>query len=199
MSDWVSSLERLSKNPLMLIIVIGSGLSYAYLQYVAPENAKQNKSSLDIQVDAEQRIAKAQAQLDAMMNQERVDIRDFMQQLINTYTVEAWVKYLDYSDQSFKIMVINRIYSDKYGTPFLPYGKSDVELYENIDLTPDQRADLLEYAVNDRKAIVAGVGRCAVFVEKAFPVKESSPVYLEFKKCMLRYGSQTYVFGVLNE
>lgn len=197
--NWVEHLVKISKHPFLLGVLFAGVLAAYYIQYVAPEIAKRESNSLEKQIEAETRIAKAQAELNALLSTERADIRDFMQQLVNTYDFEAWVKYLDYSDQSFKIMVTNRAYALKYGTPFIPYGKDDSQLYAETDLTDEQRALLLEYAVNDRKAIIAGVGRCIIFKEWAFPLDKPEGLKLEFKKCMLRYGSQTYIFGMLND
>jgi len=191
-----SQLEAIKKHPILFsALALGWVSSASISMYM---ETKLNDSGVtEMIIDAKRREIEAQTKLEAMREAEISDVQEFMESLVDTYDTAAWVKYLDYGDQKFDFIATNQIYSDIYGTPVFPRGKSDVELYEKVELSPIERANILEYAANDRKAARLGTGRCLVVYEYAYPVdrKPDENKKYKFKKCMLKHATSTYVLG----
>ena len=187
-------LKLLKDNPIIAAFTAFGWLISAWLAFYTSQQEPLFRIKEQV-IDAEVRAVRAQEQLNSLKNLELDDVENLMQQLVNTYETPAWVKYLDYTNQNFYFLVTNFHYSEVYGTPFIPRGKTDSELYEDVMLEPSERASILEYAVNDRKAIRAGVGKCIQIKEYAYPVNREKPRRYSFKKCMLRHSAQTYVLG----
>lgn len=190
----IDNIKDLKRNPLFALILATGWIFSAWLG-VYPKIVENELSVTEIVIDAEKRAMAAQYELQRLKQFELDDIEDLMQQLVNTYDRPAWVKYLNYERQKFFFLATNYHYSEKYGTPFIPRDKTDLELYENVDLTPEQRATLLEYELNDRRAIKVGLGKCIVFEEYHYPVKREKTGKSQFKKCMLKSANHTFVMG----
>ena len=110
---------------------------------------------------------------------EAFDLRDVAQQWVDLRDPdEAWMKYLNYDEGKWAILVVNNSYTREFGIAVEYKGRTVTAL----DVYADQRPELTEtdlfllkqYQVNDFKASRIRNG-CLIFTEWVLPIRIRRP------------------------
>lgn len=202
-SQILSNKDITSKIPswvfIVIIITAVAGWGFGvYMKYLSDTSGSRSRFESEV-IQAHKLVLDAQSELYKLQSRDVDDFEKLAQQLVNMFDTPAWIKYLDPQaldiQEKFKFVVTNLHYSDVYGTSLFPRDMTNIKLYEQRKLEDHQRATVLQYAVNDAKAVRAGIGNCIKVNESAYPLKKYNGFKHWFKKCMLEYNGQTYVFG----